>query len=254
MASLKDQVIPPELAEAYLRALGTVRPNTYPGGIHPDHLQNAQQTGRGRPEPPFIPTQNQLLQRAIFKAASNCFNATSEQERRAYYRLSKITGQVYRNYYLSRHILAYLASSTCAQEARPLALSLMSHMGYTLGGVQLYPNDMAQHTVTYDVELDPATYKQHGYACISYVYQIIQWWWSSEHGAFVCKCLKAFTPNPTARIRYIGTCVAPPPDPDDIPSQRRIAFWRNALDVSETVAWYFNIEPPGLNPVPYNFD
>jgi hypothetical protein len=254
MAALREQSIPPDFVERYRRALGVTKPIPYPGPHHPLLEWAASKKYKRYLASLTTASPLQIAQRAVFKAASNAFYFTTEQERRAYYRLSKIIGITYRNFFLSRTILAFLDGMTWSQLARPTAFSLMTHMDYTYGGVFIYLPDKGARNLVYDIETDPATDGYAPYDCSSGTFSIVHRWWNSGASPPHSECSVLATFNPTERTRYTGTISVPAIPPQDPWIYRYVAFWRASQEVSETAAWHFSTGGPESDRSTWQFD
>ena len=254
MPSVKQQTIPSELSDLYVRSLGITRKTAYPGGYHPTLDETALLKYNKRMRRGKYPSATQLAQRAIFKSASDSFHYTTENERRAYYRLSKITGWEYRNYFMSRTILAFMAGQTWAQLARPFALSLMSGSGYKSGLVYRELHDVGPRALSYDLTLDVASNPTGIIPCSSGSYSIVHSWWDQSQTPPVaaCACLKTFTP--TERMLYSGNISVPATPPQSPFFYRYLDFARDSDTASEAAVWQFATDAGGDTLYGYLFD
>lgn len=87
MPRVEHQDIPPALSLLYNTILAPTVPVVYPGGQSPGLNQNVKKHYPRILEPPNIPTASQLEQRAIFRAALDCWNLLNVNEEEAWYSL-----------------------------------------------------------------------------------------------------------------------------------------------------------------------
>lgn len=254
MPLLKTQSIPPELAEFYKQALGETRPNTNPGGGDPDLTEIAQGRYPEHIEPPHEATFKQLRQREYFQDCFTCFNAAPENERRAYWRLSRDTSLRYYNLYMQRNIPLRMIGQSCGQWGRPHALSLKSELNFNHGGVYVPVEYEDAGGGVIELETDATPVGSNPYWCSEGPFSIFDFHIDRGSPPYDWECEILHTWNPTQRIR-----VETDFEWDELPPpvwewERYIFFWRNGLLYNETVVWDLDVEVATGNPVGWGFD
>jgi len=244
MARVKDQDIPVELAALYATTLGPTRAVSYPGEQHAGLADQVPSHYPESIEPPHVPTEKQLKQREYFETAFKCFNEAPQNERTAYWRLSKAGPIPYYNDYMRQNIPLAIEGFTCPFWAAPLARSFKSDSGQTWGYVTLSISDPEEHLLHLELELDPI--KEGSYPApwpiADAMYSLVHVWFDNETEDYKTQILETW--NPTARMEDEDDFTIP-----EIPSgpinDNIVFFFRYGADeAGEAVIWDWSIDDP----------
>jgi hypothetical protein len=254
MALVNEQAIPPELAELYAQTLGATRLNVNPGGKEPCFTDICVSKYPSRLEPPHLPTFKQLRQREYFQDCFACFNLAPENERRAYWRLSRVTAMYYYNLYMSRNIPLRIQGYTCPSWSQPNARSFISDESNTWGRIEYNLSDEQEHTILYTMELDqitvgpdpppgPTPLAPYGFTHVWFNWQTHEW---------ETETLDTF--NPPARTEY-EDAISIPEIPDQWLYWRYVFFTRyGATPSGEAVMWDTEVDDPEAYMGYWNFN
>ena len=237
MARVKDQDIPPEFAALYKQALGETRPIAFPGGKHPGLLDAVCKQFPETLEPPHVPTEDQLEQRAYFLESIACFNAAPLNERFGYWQLSLQTGLWYYDFYHSENIPRFIDGETCEDISRPLTSAFLGEEPLCPAHIAFQFHSEEELILTFDATLDHCHY----YRCIEddwykpYVLFQAHWDYDAEPPGWAYDLIQFF--EPTERTRYSQEITLPYSGSD----LRRVNFDRFSLDDTQAVTWKFQV-------------
>lgn len=254
MALLKEQSIPPELAEAYAKTLGATRPNANPGGGDPDFTDMAVGMYPRHIEPPHIPTVKQLRQREYFQDVFACFNLAPDNERRAYWRLSRAGPIPYYNDYMRINIPLRIEGQTCPMWALPKARSYKSELGADYAALNWTLTDEDEHIISLLLELDHAEHPEYPPEWSELPYALLHTWWDFTAIPYTVHHDLLAEWDPPARAEYEEGFSIP-----EIPEQgellnRYVSFYRFSATHGEAVVWDYDIDDPGSELSMWDFD
>jgi hypothetical protein len=245
MARVKDQDIPPDLQEDYEDTLGSTRETRFPGEKHPGLDDQVQSKYPPRLEPPHVPTEKQLKQREYFQITFKCFNEATDNERTAYWRLSKAGPIRYYNDYMRKNIPLAMQGHQCPFWAEPNARSFISDEGHTWGRWELHLTTPDECSLAMTLELDPIEPPPEPppYPTPDAPYGLIHYWYNWQTHIWVIEELETF--DPAARAEY-EVAFELPEIPGYYPVMRNVFFTRYGQDdKGEAVIWDYDIDDPG---------
>jgi hypothetical protein len=254
MARTKNQDIPPELAAAYSSTLGPTHPVAYPGGQHAGLNDSIQKHYPLSLEPPHVPTEAQMRERKYFIDVLKCFNEATQNERTAYWRLSRAGAIPYYNDYMRKNIPLRIEGFECPYWAAPYARSFVSLQGNIWGRFELHLFDTEEHELSLALELDniikgpsppdPPTPDA--------PYGLVHYWW--DWGSFLWRTEELKTWDPAARGDYEESFIIPEIT-DAYPVFRNLFFTRNgATEEGEAVIWDYDPGTTEFTLGLWNFD
>jgi len=251
---VKNQDVPPDLQEAYDQTLGPTRAVTYPGGRLPDSTDQTSARYPGTPEPPHVPTVKQIRQREYFQDVFECFNLAPDNERTAYWRLSRAGALRYYNDYMHKNIPRRIAGETCPDWAAPYARSFISEQTALTGYCLLPILDTDLHVLTIELELDPITVGAYPppWPIPNAPYSLIHYWFDWSDVSYRRTILATF--DPTERAEYYEEFEIPEISDGD-PIENQIRFYRyGASDEGEAVMWSADLDDAPAVVVLSNFE
>jgi hypothetical protein len=254
MARIKDQNIPPALASLYAGTLGPSRDLAYPGSQHPGLDQVAETHYPATLEPPHVPTEKQRKQREYFQIAFECFNKAPDNERTAYWRLSKAGPIPYYNDYMRKNIPLAIEGFQCPFWAAPNARSFISDQNNTWGRYEIHLSDCQDHFLSLVLELDPieAPEPPPPWPTPDAPYGLVHFWFNWETYTWVAEEL--YTWDPDNRSEY-EVDFEIPAIVEEHPVHRNLFFTRYGVnEQGEAVVWYADIDDPGATFGYWNFE
>ena len=247
MARVKDQDIPPLLAAAYKQTLGDTRRVAFPGAVHPTLLDAVCKRFPETLEPPHVPTEDQLEERAFFSESIACFNAAPQNERFGYWRLAENTGLWYVNYYHEQNIPRFINGETCEDISRPLTSAFQGNDPLCPAHIAIQFSSSEELTLHFAATLDHCHYNR----CIEdpwyQPYVLFQSYYDTDEDPPLWKVEHAQFWDPTQRTRYTEEIVLPYSGFE----LRRVNFDRLSIDDTQAVTWTFALD---IEPNFYDYD
>lgn len=240
MARVKLQDIPPEFAALYKRALGETRPVANPGTKKPGLLDAVCKHFPETLEPPHVPTQDQLEQRAFFLESIACFNNAPTNERFGYWQLSLESGLWYYDFYHQENIPRFINGETCEDISRPYTTAFLGQEPLCPAWIRIQYTNTQATPFHFDATLDPATYTNCDEDEWGEAFVLVNQHLNTDppYPHFVTDWIEFF--NPTERTRYTRNVNLPNAD---FPL-RWITFYRYSFDPTQAVTWNFDVIAP----------
>lgn len=254
MPRVNDQQLPPDYAAAYNKTFGPTRPVAYPGLRLPSALDQVATAYPEHLEPPHVPTVAQLRERQYFQDVFECFNQAPDNERTAYWRLSRAGPLRYYNDYMHKNLPLRIEGFTCPYWAAPYARSFKSEEGPTSGHHLIELLDIDEHVFTIELELDPISVGSYPppWPTPYHPYSLIHYWF--DWSEVMWKVTELDSWNPTERSEYEESYDIPEIGAGD-PIDRQIRFIRyGATDEGEAVVWTTRLDGEPTTFVGLNFE
>ena len=238
MARVENQSIPSNLLDDYSNVLAPTRFMNTNYGRDTVHRDSCERKYPDHPEQADDPSEEQEHERWTFAEACEAWQNTTPQEQSAYYQLSLVSGWFHFNFFMSRFILAILKDHHWEELLRPHALRYDMGSGNGKGYALWTLANAEQATATWDIELDPATWKDHGYTGPHVPHYIRftsapvypEWYPPLQEGFIELNC--------TERTRFTGTFE----DASELPRDITLEFYVSSTEAHPVILWEMRLD------------